>query len=431
MRFLALGSLLLIGAGYAGCGSSSDASGGGTGNVANTGNTGALGGNAGSGTGGNTGGNGNTGGSNVGGSGNGGTGGGSTGGSSGSGGGPVDAGIPDVTFTYDGPTETDSGTVGDACAGTTVKAEPAPFDMYVMQDNSGSMGADCNIGSGTNSKWCFAVNALSNFFSTAPAGVGVALQYFPSCAPSLPANCNGVSCANPAVALADLPGNLANLQASLNAVAPNGGTPMEAALNGIVQFTAANKQPGRTMIGVFITDGFPDGCSSNVNTLANIINTHYQATGIKTFVIGMTGADYVTLDSIAAPGGASSHSTFCGPGAGPPCFHYDVQNGSAAAFNAVLSAIQKSAVSCQFAMPEADGGLIDPTKVSVEYSVGGNPPPQKLTKVNNAASCGGGGGWYYDNNTNPTTITLCPSTCAVVQVDSQAKIDVALGCLGS
>ena len=99
--------------------------------------------------------------------------------------------------------------------------------------------------------------------------------------------------------------------------------------------------------------------------------------------------------------------------------------------NAVLSAIQKSAVSCQYAMPQTDGGLIDPNKVSVEYSIGGNPPPLKLTKVNNAASCGGGGGWYYDNNITPTTITLCPSTCAVVQPDAQAKIDVSLGCLGS
>jgi hypothetical protein len=422
MRLMGLGLSLLVGGWFAACSGGSNSGGGGSGNNGGSAGVGNQSGTAGTGTGGSAG-------TGTGG-GSGGTGNSGNGGSSGSGGGPVDAGIPDVTFTYDGPVEND-GSVGDACAGTTVKAEPAPFDMYVMQDNSASMGTDCNIGSGTGSKWCFAINSLSQFFTGAPVGTGVALEYFPLCAPNLPGDCNGAQCATPSVALNNLPGNLGALQSSLNAVAPSGGTPMEAALNGIVQFTAANKKPGRAMIGLFITDGQPEGCSTNVNVLANIINNHYQATGIKTFVVGMTGADYNTLDSIAAPGGASSHNNFCGPGAGPPCFHYDVQNGSPAAFNAVLAAIQKNAVACQFAMPKSDAGLIDPTKVSVEYSVNGQPPPLKLTKVTNAANCGGGGGWYYDNNTTPTTITLCPSTCAVVQTDTQAKIDVALGCLGS
>ncbi len=432
MRIPALTLGLLVAGYFAGCGGSGDNSGtspgkGGTG-------TGASGGSAGVSNGG-SGGTGNT--SGTGGSGAGGGSGGvgnssGTGGGGGTGnatgGGPGDAGLPDVTFTYDGPIEDDSGTVVDACAGTTVSAEPAPFDMYVMLDNSGSMGADCAIGSSTNSKWCYAINSLSQFFSVAPAATGVALQYFPLC---FSGSCAGATCGTAAVALGNLPGNLAALQASLNGVAPNGGTPMEAALNGITQFTSANKQPGRVMIGVLITDGDPDSsCTQNSNTLANIVGTHYANTGIKTFVIGMTGAVYSTLDAIAAPGGASSHSTNCA-GAATSCFYYDVGNGSPAAFNSVLLAIQKSAVSCQFSMPNSDAGLVDPTKVNVEYLVGGQPPALKLSKVTNSGQCGGAGGWYYDNNTTPTTITLCPSTCSVVQTDALAKINVALGCLGS
>jgi hypothetical protein len=39
------------------------------------------------------------------------------------------------------------------------------------------------------------------------------------------------------------------------------------------------------------------------------------------------------------------------------------------------------------------------------------------------------GGWYYDDPVKPTTITLCPTTCAGVQSDQSAKIDILFGCV--
>jgi len=355
--------------------------------------------------------------------------GGTAGSAAGGGGGLTDAGIPDVTFTYDGPVEQD-GSVGDACAATTVKAESAPLDMYIMFDNSTSMGTDCNLGSTTASKWCYSINALDTFFKSVSAGNGVALQYFPKCWKSQAECSTGASCAVAEVPLGQLPGNLTALETSLNNNLPNGTTPTEAALRGLAQYTTANKQAGREMIGILITDGVPEACDTNVNTLAGIVQAHYQNDKIKTFVIGMTGADYNKLEAIASPGGASAHTANCGGGIGPTCFHYDVGNGNAAAFTAVLQAIQKSAVACQYNMPSTDAGIVDPTKVEVQYSVGGVPPAQKLPHVNDANSCGSGG-WYYDSNSNPKTLYLCPNTCSVVQVDSNAKIDISLGCLGS
>lgn len=368
-----------------------------------------------------------SGGTSGGGTSSGGTSGGGAGGSSATGGAAGDAGIPDVSFNYDGPVE-DDGSVGDACAATTVSAEPAPLDMYIMLDNSTSMGADCDIGQATTSKWCYGVNALSQFFQAAPPGTGVALQYFPKCWKNAGECLTGASCAVADVPLGQLPGNLNPLQQSLNTNGPSGGTPMEAALHGLATYTTQNQQPGRVMIGVFITDGVPEDCTTNVNTLAGIVQSHLLTDKIKTFVIGMDGADFVKLDSIAAPGGASQHSNFCGGAS--PCYSYDVDNGNPAAFSAVLAAIQKSAVACQFAMPTADGGIVDPTKVEVSYFPAGNPPAQKLTKVQNAAACAGGG-WYYDNNANPKSILLCPSSCTIVQLDTKAKVDISLGCLGS
>lgn len=432
MRSAAWSSLLclLFGGYFAACGV--DSSGGSDGGSSGTGTGGASGGSAGAGgsaTGGSP--SGGSAGSPSGGSGgspSGGSGGSPSGGASSGGSGALDAGIPDVTFSYDGPVE-DDGSIGDACAATTVKAEPAPLDMFIMLDNSGSMGSDCNIGQSTASKWCYAVNALSQFFQGAPTGTGVALQYFPKCWKSTAECTSGASCAVAEVPLGQLPGNLSPLQTSLNANAPLGGTPMEAALHGIAKYTTQNQQAGRVMIGIFITDGVPEGCTTNVNTLAGIVQTHLTTDKIKTFVIGMDGADFGTLDSIAAPGGASPHTQYCGGTS--PCYSYNVGNGNPAAFTAVLAAIQKSAVACQFSMPTTDGGIIDYGKVEVTYAAGGVPPVQKLPKVTNAAACTSAGGWYFDNNATPKSILLCPSSCTVVQLDTKAKIDVSLGCLGS
>jgi von Willebrand factor type A domain len=430
---------LLVAAQFAGCSAGSDS--GGTAGGAATG-SGASGGAAGGGGAGGTQGGGGTQAGGAGGTAGAGAtgGGGAAGGGGGGGGGNAgDAAVEDVSFHYDGPVDNDGGV--DACAATTKKAQPAPLDMMIVQDNSGSMnepqlisppGGDCNIGQSVNSKWCFTVNALHQFFQGAPAGTGVALQFFPKCWTGTIPQCNsGQSCSVPDVPLGQLPGNLTQLDNALNSNVPTGGTPTQAALNGMVTFTNQNQQPNRVMIGILVTDGVPDSsCDPNVNNLATIIQNHLTNDKIKTFVIGMTGAVYNSLETMAAPGGAKGHSQYCGAGLTPPCYSYDVGNGSPAAFNAVLSAIQQSAVACQFSMPQTDGGIVDPSKVQVQYSAGGNPPAQTLPHVNDATQCGGGG-WYYDNNSSPTTILLCSSTCSIVQLDAAAKIDVAVGCLGS
>ncbi|MBK8999107.1 MAG: VWA domain-containing protein [Myxococcales bacterium] len=357
-------------------------------------------------------------------------------GGAGTGGFGADAGLPDVSFTYDGGTEDDGGGVGDACAAITAKAEPKPLDMYIMLDKSGSMGTDCNIGATTASKWCYAVNALNGFFTSPSApGMGVALQYFPITGYA----CTGAGGteATPAVALGQLPGNLGALQGSLNSAVPNGSnTPIEAGLRGLIDYTGKNKQPNRVMIAILITDGAPNACNTSGTYMAGLASAHFTATGIRTFVIGMTGANFTTLEQIAAGGGTTTHpdnvpgvTDSCGNGAGP-CYHWNVGAGNPQAFVAALQAIQQSAVGCQYGMPTSDAGIIDPDKIEVQYTPGGGSP-QKLPRVNNAAACGTADGWYYDNNTSPTTILLCPASCTKVTGDPNAKIDIVLGCLGS
>lgn len=91
--------------------------------------------------------------------------------------------------------------------------------------------------------------------------------------------------------------------------------------------------------------------------------------------------------------------------------------------------VVSSKVSCEIPIPAVpDGGVIDPKKVNVQYSPGGNNPETVLNVPGGAADCGPNGGWYYDDNQAPTKIVLCPATCTKVQADPAAKLEVLFGC---
>lgn len=364
--------------------------------------------------------------------------------SSSSSGGP-DSSIPDVTFQYDAPLRPES---GDACAQSSAIATLKPLDMFVMLDRSGSMNApqmemgtkgDCNVGQNVNSRWCRAINALSSYFnSPAATGHAAALQFF------MLANgqCNGTGYNVSFVPGAGggyvtLPSTA--FDATLNFVDPQGLTPTEGALRGIVGYTGlpANQRAGRITIGVLITDGDPTVglCDANLTNLSAILQNHYNATGIRTFVVGMTGATFANLESIAAGGNAPLHADTvgaiadaCGNGAGP-CRHWNVGDGNGNALAEAMKQIQGAAIACQYTMPTPSFGVVNPNDVVVEYLQNGVPPAKKLTRVSNAAACVADG-WYYDNNASPTTIHLCGAQCTSVQADVGAKINVQLGCLG-
>ena len=373
-----------------------------------------------------------------------------------------DAGVPDVSFDFDAGQPDTALNNETACAETKAEAELAPLDMYVMLDRSGSMSVpqadvadgDCNVGENVDSRWCYAINALDGFFGApSSSGMGVALQYFPNngcsqvCLVSLfgvciawgkDCSCSGTCCTTGgAHATADvgyglLPGHATTLVASMNAEVPSGGTtPTESALRGLTSWTGANVQASRSMIGVLLTDGLPNECATASGTLASIVGTHLANTGIKTFVIGMTGADFSVLESIAAAGGADTHTNYCA-GSATSCHYYNVGSGSSQPLIEALKDIQSSVVGCTFQMPTSDAGIIDPANVKLEYTPGGGGAVQTIDQVTDAAACSGAsGGFYYDNNAAPSRIDLCPSTCSAVQGDPGAQVQVLLGCLGS
>lgn len=243
------------------------------------------------------------------------------------------------------------------------------IDMYIMFDRSGSMGEDCDIGDNVNSKWCRAITALSGYFNSAGASKHTAaLQLYPldSHSDQLCGTGNGYE--TPAIPTTNPP--FVTLPSSkfdslLNSTPPgNGnGTPTEAAIRGLTRFTAANRRPGRVTIGILITDGDPTRCNEDLDALAALLDAHHKATTVRTYVIGMQGASFDNLETIAAGGGTPTHpdavgglSDACG-GRGESCHHWNVGDGDPAIFTAALAEIQQSADGCK-----PGGGTINPPK---------------------------------------------------------------------
>ena len=364
---------------------------------------------------------------------------------------------PDVVFTYD-PPPLPPVTPVDACALGSMEAVPAALDMYVVLDRSGSMnlpqampvgattmgGGDCNVGDSVASRWCYSINALDAFFGSATAaGTGVSLQFFPagdcksSESPFLYSCCSSGSCckglaeASPVVALAELPQARGPLAAALNAQVPWADrTPLEAALRGMIQRTASARRPGRQMMGLLITDGGPEGCQSNANSLAKLVRDHRTSTGIPTYVVGTTGAAFSWLETIAEAGGAQAHTDRCAGGVSP-CHFYNVGSGQPDVFIAVLQRIRRSAIACRFAVPKSSTGLIDLNAIKLSFTPAAGGAPVRVHRVNSPSACGGGAGFHYDEARAPKYIQLCPASCEAFRANDGGKVDILLGCQGS
>ena len=354
--------------------------------------------------------------------------------------------IPDVSFIYDGVVDDAALSADAACAVQPVLAEPVPLDLYMMLDRSASMALpeqtvpNCKVGDTTEARWCYAINALAGFFGAPTSnGMGVALQFFPyggcTWTSATEQNCcaYGDCCAGadesvPTVPLGRLPGQLPSLVEALNAQSPLGTTtPIEAALRGLVAYTAQAKTSNRSMVGVIVTDGEPNGCDLSADNLAAVISTQLSTNGIKTFVIGMDGANFATLEQLAIAGGATPHTTYCAPGF-DSCSFFNVGGGQPEAFIDALQQIQRSVVGCQFTLPSTDAGIVDPSTLVVNVVSPANPDQQTLKRVESLADCGDG--WYSDASA-PGQFALCPSTCTGVQALVGVSVQLLAGCLGS
>jgi hypothetical protein len=344
-----------------------------------------------------------------------------------------------------------SGGPGGACAKGSGQTALQPLDMFIMFDRSTSMrydtknnllsltDADCNTTQSPvkDSRWCKSVVALSAYLnSPASGGNRAALQFFGESN-----QCDGTAYSKSVqpggnTGYTNLPTNL--FDDDLNGATPDANTPLEGAIRGLIAFTgrAENRTAGRRTINVLITDADTStlACSKDINMMQGLLDTHFRTTGVPTYVIGMTGADFGVLETLATGGNGPQHTDqvgavtdACGNGAGP-CRSWNVGNGNGGVLTEALKGIQQTAVGCTLRMPKPATGTLDLNQVEVDYSPGGNPPVTALTRVTNSAACVATG-FYYDNNTNPSTIELCPEICKTIGADPKPKIEVVAACV--
>jgi hypothetical protein len=211
-----------------------------------------------------------------------------------------------------------------------------------------------------------------------------------------------------------------------NTKMPDGATPMSAALEGAIGWARDGLMgaPNERFVIVLVTDGEPhfcndgavDGSAPDVDAIAALAGDAFMTDGIPTYAVGMVGSNEAQMAQIAMAGGTTDG--------------YFIGNANAEQdlLNALLDIAGQTA-QCSFNVPAPPAGeVLDPKLVRVVYTAGGSMAQTTLPHVADAAGCDPNGGWYYDNNQNPTTITLCPQTCGTVQADTQAQLNLALGC---
>ncbi|MET0283941.1 MAG: vWA domain-containing protein [Polyangiales bacterium] len=333
----------------------------------------------------------------------------------------------------------------NACAATSVAAEkvvvteevqvevvteaPAPVALYVMFDRSQSMG--------WSNLWNPARTAIKSFVNDErSAGIDVALQYFPIDN----GQCGGGGYSTPAVAMGRLPGRAAGIASSLDAQSANGfGTPVEGALRGVTAycktFQAAN--PSEKCVAVLVTDGKPQiSCDDNEDRIVAIAKSAWDQSGVRTFAVGLQGADFGLLDKIAKAGNAADCDT------NSARYSCDV-SGGADKLSDALAKIRDSVktvtthtelvtktterpLECQWQMPApAAGQTLDKDRVNVTLS--GATQSLPLGRVPGADKCADGA-WYYDNNEAPTQIIACPSACDAIKAGTYTDVKILLGC---
>jgi len=305
--------------------------------------------------------------------------------------------------------------------------------MFIMLDKSGSMD-DATAAGG--SKWDVITQALIDFVNDPKsAGIAAGLGFF-GIGDGNDTSCTAADYANPVVPIAALPPNATPISDAIGQQNPNGNTPTEPALHGAINYAAqwSQQHPTHKVIVVFATDGLPNGCNSDVAGAAAIAAAGVQGPPpLLTYVIGVFGdqdcsggitqgnqCDVVSNTNQIARGGGTQSA-----------FIVNASGNTSAEFLQALNSIRAAnLVGCDFAVPPPTGGsVVDFSRATVEYTPGGGSPVS-LPWVADAAACDPTtGGWYYNSTTAPNHMLLCEASCTQVTGDSNARLNVQLGCV--
>src|SRR5664280_875188 len=336
-------------------------------------------------------------------------------------------GIPITTVAVDAGTPVNAD-AGVKCVGVGVELEQTPLDMYLMIDRSQSMTT--TVQDTTLQRWDVLQQGLLAFLSdpnVIKKAPRVGLGFFGRSGNlNDPAECDPNSYAQPQIEIAPIgasgPELLQAVQAERNLL--GGQTPWFPALQGSLMHAQSwqTANPRLTVV-VLVTDGLPTECDqymSDIQEMVGEYSTGVQGTynttgqpGIRTYMIGIA-VDKFNLDAVAQAGGTGSST------------NVDI-TAAVDEFVTALVNITSANLQCEIPLPSPAPGQIhvDPTKIQLFYKPF-QGTSQQIPNAGSTAGCGSpNGGWYFDNPTSPTTITLCPCSCANVGAGS---IELDFGC---
>jgi hypothetical protein len=305
-----------------------------------------------------------------------------------------------------------------SCSGQSFSASPEPVDMYIMFDQSSSMGAALPGSTGT---WWTAAQAAVTAFVNDPkgSGMGVGLQFFPLNGVA-PATCQA-DYQTPEVEIGLLPGNAPALVASIQKHVPTAFTPTGPALQGAINHMKAwgPAHPGRAPVVVLVTDGFPTECApQQVVDIATIAKTAFESEPrVRTFVLGFeTGGGLANLKDISQAGGSGAPILISGGDVG-------------AQFAAAMIGISTATLQCDLDLPTPAGltTALDPSKLGVRYTPTATGIPEQVPRLGSLGDClvNQNQGWYYDAPGAPKKVLICSGTCAKF---TAGKPEMVSGC---
>jgi hypothetical protein len=319
-----------------------------------------------------------------------------------------------------------AGGFANVCTEVFLDSEPVPLDLYLMFDQSASMGDPVPGANPPMTWWQGAQAAVAKFVKEpradgsrpgyAPMSVGI--QFFPL---------NGVapeSCTadyqTPEVEVAELPGNATKIAAAIQQHQPTLFRPTAAALSGALAHMKARAMdhPSHGAIVVLVTGGFPTECDPrDITDLAHIAKTALETVPkVHTAVIGLNlGAGGASLNELAVAGGTNKAVLINGG---------DI---ASQLVDALLN-IEFEPQVCKFDVPmPAPGQTLDVSQVAVLYTSVDTMMETKVPQLDGPMSCASKGddGWFYDSPTSPTQIELCPGTCGKLE---HGVLKVVAGC---
>src|SRR5690606_2410838 len=245
---------------------------------------------------------------------------------------------------------------GGACASASTNAEIQQLALAFAFDVSGSMGEGDFPYHDKELKWDPVVAATTAFLESPDAvRVSASMVFFPT---SNSDRCDADEYAVPDVPLQQLPSTA--FGEAINDIFPDrGGTPTLAVLEATIAYVDGLIDDGSTAKHaiVLITDGMPQGCSDEANSVANVADAIEAVSDrIPVYVIGI--ANPPTEEEPNPPDNVSSLHRIAAAGGTGQAYLIDTGDASqtVADFNAAIQTIRSSGFSCEVAIPDAPAG---------------------------------------------------------------------------